>query len=343
LLLKRRREFKADVHNDRSAPKRRRQFRSTIAASLQIFPAMNRTALSCFTWTTEFDPRAIDFSRPFIPEEFCPFSYLPGASSLPPAVVLRQNQLHALCGLELIQLFEWSGRCALAPLARRFAGSELGDHLTEFIADEARHSAQFAALCRAAAPSLYARNSQVFVRVPAIARALASSLLARPGLLPLWPWMMLVQEEKALHISRAYLDAAHELEPHFVAVHRLHAADEAHHINWDEELIAALWAGVLPRWRRYNARALRWLLDEFFLAPKRAGARLLAQLAREFPNHAAHLRSLAPALSQLKHNPGWQRAAYSREMLPRTLEQMARWPEFSPWCEALAAAEPVAA
>jgi hypothetical protein len=75
---------------------------------------------------------------------------------------------------------------------------------------------------------------------------------------------MLVQEEKALHVSRTYLRDAELLEPHFVAVYRLHAADEAHHVNWDEELIAELWPRVPHWWRQCNARLLDWLLLEFF-------------------------------------------------------------------------------
>lgn len=298
---------------------------------------MNRTIPSCFTWTTPIHAAEIDCGLDFIPDEFCPFTYLPAAQSLPREIHRRQNQLHGLCGLELIQLFEWSGRRALAPLARRFRGTALGGHIAEFIAEEARHSAQFAALCRAAAPSLYAGGAHCFVRVPAPLRVMAAALLAQPRLAPMWPWMMLVQEEKALHISRAYLRAGERLEPHFVAVHRLHAADEAHHIGWDEELIDALWGGVPAWWRRGNARALTWLLDEFFLAPKRAGRRLLAQLAREFPRHAAELHALGPALASLGQNPGWQRSAYSPEMLPRTLLRMQRWPEFAAWRDTLLA------
>jgi hypothetical protein len=318
----------------------RRKFIRQPRRRRELCAIMDRAALSSFTWATPIDPATIDFRRPFIPWEFCPFTHLPGAATLPPEILLRQNQLHALCGLELIQLFEWSGRQALAPLARKFAGTPLGGHIVEFIEEERRHSAQFATLCRAAAPALYARGEHWFVRVPGVARSLAGFLLARPRLVPLWPWMMLVQEEKALHISRAYLRAADAIEPHFVAVHRLHAADEAHHIGWDEDLIDALWADTPRWWRRCNASALAWLLSEFFLAPKRAGVRLVEQLRREFPDHSGALHSLLPGLAALGRNPDWQRSAYSREMLPRTLERMAHWPEFSSCRRGLVAASP---
>lgn len=265
-----------------------------------------------------------------MPAEFCPFAYLPAAAALPPEVWRRQNQLHALCGLELIQFFEWCGRLALAPLARDLAGTRLGDHVRDFIAEEAMHSAQFAALCRAAAPELYPADRPYFVRVAPAVRAVIR-LLARPRQFPFWPWLMLVQEEKALHVSRTYLRDAELIEPHFVAVYRLHAADEAHHVNWDEELIAELWPRVPRWWRQCNARLLDWLLLEFFLAPKRAGARLLDQLAREFPAHAPALAALQPALAGLARNPGWRRAAYPGEVLTRTLAQMEPWPEFSRW------------
>jgi hypothetical protein len=284
-----------------------------------------------FSWSTPFDPAQIDFTRPFIPDEFCPFTYLPGAAALPPSIILRQNQLHALCGLELIQFFEWCGRLALRPLRRELAGTGLGAHLEVFIADETVHSAQFAALCRAAAPELYKTGPHYFIRVSALTRALTRLLCARPSWVPLWPWLMLVQEEKSLHISRAYIRDANVLEPHFVAVYRLHAADEAHHVGWDEELIAEMWPRVPKWWRRCNARFLTWLLLEFFLAPKRAGARLIDHLVAQFPEYAAPLRALRPELAALCHDRRWQNAAYPGAMLPRTLAQMEPWPEFSPW------------
>jgi hypothetical protein len=289
------------------------------------------SATSPFTWTTPFDAEQIDFSRPFIPEEFCPFTYLDGAAALPAAVLLRQNQLHALCGLELIQFFEWCGRLALKPLANEFSGTPLGRHLEDFIADETMHSRQFAALARAVAPQLYATGPHHFIRVSPWVRAVTRVLCAQPRWLPFWPWLMLVQEEKSLYISRAYLRDGAEIESNFVAVYRLHATDEAHHVGWDEELIAEMWPRVPAWWRRVNARFLTALLMEFFLAPKRAGARLIDRLATEFPEHAAALNALRPGLARLGRDPRWQKAAYPGAMLPRTIAQMERWPEFSRW------------
>lgn len=279
--------------------------------------------------------RPIDHLRPFIPAFFCPFTYLPEAAALPPAVHLRQNQLHALCVLEMIQFFEARAREVLGPLARHFRGTTLGSTLTRFMREEESHSASFAALNRAAAPDLYAGRDHCFVRVPPWTRPVNHLLTRHPRWFPFWPWLMIVMEEKALYFGRWHLRSDEDLEPHFVAIQREHIAEEAHHVAWDEELIEALWPTTSLAWRRANARLLAWLVREFFLAPKRGGARLLAQLAREFPAHAGELRALAPAFARLGRNPAWRRTAYSRAMLPRSLRLMEPWPELAPLRTAL--------
>jgi hypothetical protein len=276
--------------------------------------------------------RAIDLGRPFIPDAFCPFGYLPreAIAALPPEIILRQNQLQALYVLEMIQLFETLGRRALAPLARETAGTPLGATLVEFIADETRHSAEFAALNRAAAPEIFGSGDSFFVRVPRWTTPLVRLLCSGPRRFPFWPWLMLMQEERALFLSRAYLREADQLEPHFVAVHRKHAADEAHHVGWDEELIDAVWPRASRRKRAFNARLLTWLIAEFLHAPRRGGARLLAQLAREFPAHAARLLALQAPLARLGSNDAWSRTTRSPEMMPRSLNLLKRWPELAP-------------
>lgn len=269
----------------------------------------------------------VDLRRRFIPDAFCPFTYLPEAAKLPDEVVLRQNQLHACAVLEMIQLFEGLGRRALAPLAKAIAGTKLADHVVEFVADEERHSALFAQLNRLAAPEIYRDRDDFFCRVSPIGRKL-SSLTSNAAVFRFWPWLMHMQEEKSLFISRAYVQQSADLEENFVWIHREHAADEAHHVGWDRELIDRVWSET-PRWLRVaNAKIMEWMVKEFFHAPKRAGIHLLDRLAQEFPDQGPALQGLRPAMARLGRNPGWHKSAYSTEMLPRTLDLMDQFPEF---------------
>ncbi len=273
-------------------------------------------------------PAEIDHRLPFAPDELCPFTYLPAAARLPAAVSLRQNQLYALCMQEMIQFFESLGHRLLPALGREFGATPLGAGLREFLAEEERHSALFAAMNRAAAPDLYARSNSYFVQLPPWLRALTGACCARPRLFPLWLWLMILQEERSLHISRAYLAGADRLEPHFVALQRMHAVDEARHVRWDEQLIAELWPRTPRWWRGWNARVFGWMIGEYFHAPKRAGARLIDRLAAEFPAHASRLRALHPALAALGRDPAWQNLMHSRSIMPRTFALMDQWPEF---------------
>src|SRR5206468_891089 len=80
-----------------------------------------------------------------------------------------------------------------------------------------------------------------FVRIPAFWTGVMRWAVSHPVSLPLFLWLMLLQEERSLYYSRAYLRSATPLEPAFVETHRRHMADEAHHVRWDEELLDALW------------------------------------------------------------------------------------------------------
>lgn len=270
----------------------------------------------------------IDRSRPFAPEVLCPFTYLPEAADLPVEVTLRQQQLYGLCILEMIQFFESLAHRLLPSLMRELAGTKLGAGLTEFLAEEERHSALFAALNRTAAPELYAERRDFFVRLPGWINGLIAACCARPRLFPLWLWMIILQEERSLHISRAYLANAERLEPQFVAIQRMHAADEARHVRWDEQLIEEFWPRTPRWWRNLNARAFSWMIGEYFHAPKRAGARLIERLAVEFPDQSGPLRALHPALAALDQDPAWQALMHSRAIMPRTFALMDQWPEF---------------
>ena len=270
----------------------------------------------------------IDFTRPFIAGKFTPLFHTPEYGALPDAARLRYNQLHALYFNEQVAFFEQEMLSpALRALLREELPPELANGVRTFHDEEQRHSALFRALNRRCAPDFYARRDYHFIRIARLWRALLAALSARPRVFPLIVWLALMQEERSLFYSNGCLENADELEPHFVATHRAHLADEVGHVGWDEELLDWLWPQTGNALRRMNARMLAWMTGEFFLLPKRSGLRVVAQLAREFPHLDAD--ALRRAMFDLKTNAAYLRTLYSREITPRTFARFDALPEFA--------------
>ena len=274
------------------------------------------------------DSAGIDFTRRFMAEEFTPLFHTREYRALPDAVRLRYNQLHALYFNEQVAFFEQEmlGPALLA-LQRCELPAELSSGLKIFFGEEELHTAMFRALNRRFAPELYADDAYFFIRVARPWRVLLGEMARRPRMFPLLVWLALLQEERSLHFSKGCLAQAWELEPHFVAAHRMHLRDEMGHIGWDEELLDWLWPQTGPALRSMNVRLLRWMLGEFFLLPKRSGRRVVEQLVREFPqiNAAALFRGMR----ELKTNTAYLNTLYSREITPRAFARFDAHPEFA--------------
>lgn len=270
----------------------------------------------------------IDAARLFLAEEFTPLFHTPAYRSLPDAARLRYNQLHALYFNEQIAFFEQEMLSpALLALLRGPLPPRLAKGLRTFFDEEQRHTARFRELNLRCAPELYAGCSYFFIRIARPWRAVLGAVANKPRLFSLLVWLALLQEERSLHYSKGCLVHAAELEPHFVATHRAHLADEVGHVGWDEELLDWLWPQVSHALRVVNARLLNWMLGEFFHLPKRAGRRVVTQLAREFPQlDTAVLHS---AMAGLQNNPAYLRTLYSREITPRTFARFDAQPEFA--------------
>src|SRR5258705_1213498 len=136
-------------------------------------------------------------------------------------------------------------------------------NLVKFMAEEARHSAMFPRLNEQCAPRFYATSDFYFIQISGAARKLMDVMSRRPRLFPLFLWLMLLEEERALHYGATFVRSL-GLEPHFVSVQRTHLADEAGHVRWDEELLDCIWGKTNPLLRHFNARLLSWMVDEFF-------------------------------------------------------------------------------
>jgi hypothetical protein len=276
----------------------------------------------------------LDFTRRFIVEEFTPLFHTPVYRGLPPAVQLRYNQLHALYFNEQVAFFEQAMLSpALRALMQRALPSRLAAALPIFHQEEQIHTARFRELNLRCAPEFYAGRHHYFIRVPRTLAGLLEWVAGCPRAFPLLIWLALLQEERSLYYSKGCLDHAAELEPHFVALHRAHLADETGHVRWDEELLDWLWPRTTRPLRWVNVRLLNWMLGEYFLLPKRSGRQVVEQLLREFPTLDA--RGLRDAMECLRANAAFLGTLYSREITPRALARFDALPEFALLAETL--------
>lgn len=276
----------------------------------------------------------IDFTRPFIAEEFTPLFHTPLHATLPAEVRLRYNQLSALYFNEQVGFFEEVMlRPALRALLEGPVPAALRAPLATFLAEEERHTTLFHALNRRAAPEFYEKSPRFFIPLSPSVRWTLRQIITRPRRFPLLLWLALLQEERSLHYSKGMLAQSSRMEPHFVAIHRMHLADEVGHIGWDEQILDWLWPALSPAGRALNARLLTWMVREFFHLPKRSAQCVIAQLAREFPQLEAG--ALHAAVRRLATDPAYRRTLYSREITPRAFARFEADPQFALLAQAL--------
>lgn len=261
----------------------------------------------------------VDRTRRFLPEHISPLAHTRGYGELSALVRLRYNQLFASSYHEHFIFLERTLAAQVLPaLVVRFAGDPIADRLRRFRDEEDMHTGWFHRLHRASEPSLYQENYHHFVRVPRIAQRLFASCARRPAVLPFLLWLAMIIEERTLTAARDTLREADTLEPHYVALHRLHAAAEVHHVGLDAEMLKRLWPALSPAGRLFNRWLLVTLLREFFQLPKRAGWRVVQQLAAEHPEISPLLPRLRRELLALGEAPDYLATLYSRRREPRT-------------------------
>jgi hypothetical protein len=271
----------------------------------------------------------VDLGRFFIPAELTPLFHTAVYQDLTEPQRRRYNQLHALYFNEQITFFETAlGQPVLSALLREPLPERLAEGLRQFKAEEIRHTEMFRGLNRRGAPHLYRHRDLHFVQVPAFWTAVMRWAVDRPVSLPLFLWLMLLQEERSLYYSKAYLRNPAALDPVFVETHRLHMMDEAKHVHWDGELLDELWERAHPLLRTVNAKLFAWMLEEFFGAPKRAQLRVIDELAREISETRALLPEMRRQLLALCKNETYRETLYSREIVPRTFARFDEAPEF---------------
>lgn len=270
----------------------------------------------------------VDFGRKFIPEELTPLYYTAVYGRLAPGHRLRYNQLQALYFNEQIIFFETMiGRGVMQALQRHAWPDDFGDQVRRFAADEVRHTRMFGQLNRRCAPLYYAAGDFHFIRAPRAWLAALRWATDHARIFTLFLWLMLLQEERSLYYSREFIRHGGDLEPHFVACHRAHLADEVRHVRWDEELLERLWRPSGRLSRTMNARMFAWLTGEFFSTPKRGQLGVVDDLVREFPELAGQAQELRRQLARLPDDEDYQRSLYSRDIVPECFARFDQWPE----------------
>jgi len=286
--------------------------------------------------TLPLSERQNNFSKPFIPESLTPLFFTSLYGEVSKEVRLRYNQLHACYCNEQIMFFE----TRLAPaVLNAMHTSEISPvlktKLERFLNEERLHTEMFRRLNAHLEPKLYSTNDFYFIDPPKPILFLFESAAAKVEWFPLWIWLMLLQEEKAIHFAQQILQEKKLLESCFVETHKAHLADEIDHVKWDEEMIEAAWTRRKPWIRKLNARLLELLLKEFFMSPKRSNLRVLECLIEEFPELERHRRRSANELKSLNKNPDWVQSLYSKNIAPRTFRLFNAWREFLPLAKIL--------
>lgn len=277
---------------------------------------------------SRFTVGLVDRSRPYLPERLCPLAHTSSYQRLSAQARLRYNQLFASCYHEhFIFLESMLAGPILPALFRRFANDPIAPRLQRFHDEERMHTAWFHRLHQACEPELYRENNYYFVSAPPFALRLFELLARRPERFPFVLWLAMIIEERTIPASREILRDATALEPHFVALHRLHAADEAGHVSCDADLIRKLWPALSPAMRACNRWLFVTLLREFFQAPKRAGWKVVQHLAREFPELIDQLPAMRADLAKLAKSNAYLVTLYSRAREPRTFALADRFRE----------------
>lgn len=272
---------------------------------------------------------AIDFSRYFMPERLTPLYHTPCYERLTELQRRCYNQLQAAYLNEQTIFFESvMARPILRSYRRERLTPELADALPKFMAEEAAHSAMFRGLNQRVWPGIYAAGDFHFIAVSPMIRAALGAWVRNANRFPLFLWLLMIQEERAMHAAKVFL-STDGLEPQFVAAQRAHLADEAGHVRWDEKLLAWFWPRSSPAWQRINVRLFGWLMHEYFTVPRRSGLRVVVALVKAFPE----LRDFWPELSHEMMNlwrvRAFQEVSYSREVTPCTFAHFDCAPEFS--------------
>lgn len=270
---------------------------------------------------------AIDFTRPFIPEDRTQLYYTPLYRRLSDRQRLRYNQLFAVRVNEYIMTLESDiVDHFLRPLCRNRhvrRRENLRRCLETMIAEEIRHYAIFLDLNRRCLPDAFTGDRErYFTRQPPAMRMAMRGLRLAARILPFPIWFVMAMEEEAMDLARAMVkqpvtETLGELEPQFVAVHREHLKDEARHVIIDQHLIEECLTGQGAAARRANAMLFKAMMRiSTRVGPNGPGARVIRHLVGEHPELAPLESEMIDAILSLGGSHAYQNSLFNRKGAP---------------------------
>ena len=130
-----------------------------------------------------------------------------------------------------------------------------------------------------------------------------------------------------MHCSRVFLRYENDLSTPFFQIQRQHLADEVDHVQWDEQVITAVWPQTAPWLRKVNVKLIDWMLREFIVAPKRAAVRVLDALVARHPSLGPTLPQLSKELRDLGQTTDFQQSIFCPPVAPRSQKLMSNYRE----------------
>ena len=290
---------------------------------------VNRLAADPARQTQAVDIGEIDFSKPFLPEDYTQLYYTPLYRALSDDQRLRYNQLFGIRTNEYIMMLEAElVERLLRPLRRhpRVAGdAELVRAIDTMVEEERRHYRYFVELNRACLPEIFVEGRErYFSELPWQARATFGLIgaIARQLAFPLW--YLMAMEEASMTLARDMIrtpetETLGPLEPTFLAVHREHMKDEARHLQVDGLLIETCLMKDGGLRRRTNAKLFTSMLGGI-TRPERSGSgvKVIRRLVRERPELQPREEALIQAVLALRDNAGYQKSLFNRRSMPLT-------------------------
>lgn len=271
---------------------------------------------------------AIDFTRPFVPEDYTQLYYTPLYRGLHREHRLRYNQLFGIRINEYIMMLEADlVERLLRPLRRHpsvASDAALVQCLDTMIEEERQHFRCFLALNRLCRPELFRERERFFSVLPWPVRTVFGAVGLVSGRLAFALWYLMAMEESSTALARdmakhPVTETLGPLEPTFAGVHRDHMRDEARHLQIDGILVERSLAGAGRATRALNARLFKSLLDTV-TRPTRAGSgvKVIRQLVREMPELSWHEERMIAAVLALRDDRAFQASLFNRAAMPLT-------------------------
>lgn len=290
---------------------------------------VNRLAADPARQTRAVDVSAIDFARPFIPEDYTQLYYTPIYRRLNDAQRLRYNQLFGIRTNEYIMMLEVDlVERLLQPLRRhpRVAGdADLVGAIDTMIEEEKRHYRFFLELNRACLPDVFIDGRErYFSELPWRTRATFGLIGLVAGYLTFPLWYLMAMEEASMALAHEMLrrpetETLGRLEPVFSAVHREHMRDEARHLHIDGRLVESCLMGAGGLRRRANAALFKSMLGGI-TRPERSGSgvKVIHRLVDEIPELKPREEEMVQAVLGLRDNVAYQTCLFNRHAMPLT-------------------------